>query len=160
MPDINPPTLEAWRLFLTAHHEVIDTLSRELERETGLPLTWYEVLLYLKQAPDRRLRMHELAESLLLSRSAMTRFVDRIERAGYVRRRQCVTDRRGLFVELTDEGNAMFRRAAPVHLRGVEEHFARFIDIDEAEAMHRAFGRIVDAARGQSSRTPTTSSTS
>ena len=84
MPDINPPTLEAWRLFLTAHHEVIDTLSRELERETGLPLTWYEVLLYLKQAPDRQLRMHELAESLLLSRSAMTRFVDRIERAGYV----------------------------------------------------------------------------
>jgi DNA-binding MarR family transcriptional regulator len=160
MNETDPLTLEAWRLFLTAHHEVIGVLSRELEGETGLPLTWYEVLLYLQRAPDHRLRMHELAESLLLSRSAMTRFVDRIEQAGYVARRQCVTDRRGYFVELTAKGERMFRKAAPVHLRGIEEHFARHVHPDEAEAMRRALDRVVDATRRQPSRTPTTSSTS
>jgi DNA-binding MarR family transcriptional regulator len=160
MTEPSPQHLEAWRLFLTAHHEVIDVLSRELEEETGLPLTWYEVLLYLQQAPERRLRMHELADSLLLSRSAMTRFVDRIEEAGYVERRRCVTDRRGYFVALTEEGERIFRRAAPVHVRGIEEHFARHISAEEAESMRRALGRVVDAAPGQPSRTPTTSSTS
>lgn len=145
---IEPEHLEAWRLFLTAHSEVIDALASELQAERDLPLTWYEVLLYLSRAEDGRLRMHELAESLLLSRSALTRLVDRVERAGYVERVTCESDRRGLFVQLTESGRQAFAAAAPVHLRGIEEHFTGMLSPTEARTIARVMARIVEAHRG------------
>jgi len=142
---IDPVRLRAWRLFLEAHARVVDRLGRELEAERDLPLTWYEVLLYLDRNGGR-LRMHELAESLLLSRSATTRFVDRIEDAGLVARMTCPSDRRGTFVVLTDEGRVVFRGAAPVHLRGIDEHFTRHLTTEEAGAMAAALERVLAAA--------------
>jgi len=76
------PRLQAWRTLLIVHAEVVDRLAAELRAVHDLPLSWYEVLLYLHESPEGRLRMHELAESLLLSRSSATRFVERMERAG------------------------------------------------------------------------------
>lgn len=133
-------------MFLTAHARVVDRLGRELEDRCGLPLAWYEVLLYLREAPTGRLRMHELADSLLLSRSAATRFVDRMVEAGLVQRTTCESDRRGTFIELTEHGSAEFREAAPVHLAGIARHFTDLLSGDEAEVLAAALERIAVAA--------------
>lgn len=135
--------LDAWRSFLTAHATLIDRLGEEMEAETGLPLPWYEVLLLIYESDGRQLRMHELAESRLLSRSAMTRFVDRMEAAGLVDRETCNADRRGTFVTATDLGKKRFREAGRVHLRGIEEHFARQVTEAEAAMLTTMMDRVV-----------------
>jgi DNA-binding MarR family transcriptional regulator len=142
---VAPETLEALRLLLTVNRRVVDHLAREMAEENQLPLAWYEVLLYLREADEGRLRMHELADSLLLSRSAATRFVDRMEDAGLVDRVVCASDRRGTFVEMTETGRAVFAAAAPIHLRGIAAHFARYVSSEEADVLVAAFGRICDA---------------
>lgn len=146
MPDTDL-RLDAWRQLLTAHAEVVDVLERELRDARGLPLSWYDVLLQLHESGEDRLRMHELAESLLLSRSAATRFVDRMQKAGLVARETCEADRRGTFVVLTDEGRAAFRSAAPVHLDGVRRHFTDHLDDEEARLLAGVLQRVADAAR-------------
>lgn len=133
---------DAWRSFLVAHAALIDRLGDEMESETELPLTWYEVLLLLNESEDAQLRMHELAESRLLSRSAMTRFIDRMEAAGLVDRVTCDADRRGTFVTMTELGRERFREAAVVHLRGIEEHFACHVSDAEAEVLAVSMRRI------------------
>lgn len=134
--------LGAWRAFLRAHATVTDRLDRELREEQGLPLTWYEVLLHLSQAPERRLRLSGLAEQLLLSRSGLTRLVDRLVTAGLIRRAVCNTDRRGAFAVLTPDGLSRLRQAAPVHLRGVQQHFAGLLTGDEVEAIRTGLEKV------------------
>ena len=129
---------------LTAFSKIVAQLDTELVEEGDIALDWYEVLLLLRES-DNGLRMHELAESQLLSRSAATRLVDRIEAAGLVRRRASEEDRRGTFVELTDEGLATLRRTAPIHLRGIQEHFAAHLTEDEARVVEDVMSRV---ARG------------
>jgi DNA-binding MarR family transcriptional regulator len=146
MPDADP-RLDAWRQLLTAHAEVVDVLERELREARGLPLSWYDVLLQLHESGEGRMRMHELAESLLLSRSAATRFVDRMQKAGLVTREACKADRRGTFVVMTDEGRAAFRAAAPVHLEGIRRHFSAHLDEEEARILAGVLQRVADAAR-------------
>lgn len=114
--------LRAWRGFLIAHAAVLRRLEAELDAETGLPLASYDVLVQLCEAPGGRLRMTELAERVLLSRSGLTRLVDRLQRDGLVARESCPSDARGKFAALTPAGTARLRTAAPVHLRGVREH--------------------------------------
>ena len=141
------PKLRAWHLLLTVHSELIEVLEREMAEESGgLPLTWYEVLLLLYEAQGR-LRMHELAESLLLSRSATSRFVDRMVEAGLLVREASTEDRRGVFVLLSDEGREVFAGAAPRHLAGIRRHFASHVTDEEAEAMVEALERVL-AERG------------
>ncbi|MDX1689441.1 MAG: MarR family transcriptional regulator [Acidimicrobiia bacterium] len=139
--------LAAWRNLLRAHAEVVDRLSTELAETHDLPISWYEVLLYLREAPDGRLRMHELADSLLVSRSAATRFIDRMEDAGLVTRQVCPSDRRGMDVVLTAEGRRIFSEAAPTHLAGIERHFAAHVDEDEARVLADVLERIAEAVR-------------
>jgi DNA-binding MarR family transcriptional regulator len=139
--------LAAWRTLLETHATVTDLLERELVGERGLPLSRYEVLLVLAESPEGRLRMQELAQRVLLSKSGLSRLVDRMEEAGLVKREQCPSDRRGWFAVLTDQGRSALRRAAPVHLRGIQEHFGRHLDDDEARVLGAALGRIRDAAR-------------
>jgi len=141
--------LAAWRSLLEAHAAVTELLARELEDERGLPLAWYEVLLQLATAPGGRLRMQDLAQSVLLSKSGLTRLVDRMERDGLVSRERCPSDRRGTFAVLTSKGRTAFRRAAPVHLRGIQDHFAGHLDGDEAEVLHAVLARVAGAARRQ-----------
>lgn len=138
--------MSAWRSLLEAHAAVVELLERELERECGLPLTHYEVLLRLHDAPGARMRMQELARSVLLSKSGLSRVVDRMVAAGLVCREQSLTDRRGYFAVLTERGRTALRRAAPVHLRGIEEHFASHLDEAEAEVLAAALGRVAAAA--------------
>ena len=103
--------LAAWRGMLRTHRDVVARLDAELEREHGLPLTSYEVLISLADAPDGRLRMGELAGALLLSRSGLTRLVDRLERQGMVERERCEDDARGYFAVITAAGHgASWRR--------------------------------------------------
>lgn len=138
----DPRRLDAWRAFLRAHAVVTDTLDRELQAERDLPLAWYDVLLNLSEADDGRLRMRDLADRVMLSRSGLTRLVDRMATAGLVSRRPDPDDRRGTLACLTDAGMQTLRRAAPVHLRGVQEHFARHIGDDEALVLRQALERV------------------
>lgn len=135
------PRLAAWRAFLHGHLLLTSTLEREMENATGLPLTWYDVLLNLNEAGGS-LRMQELARAVLLSKSGLTRLVDRMAAAGYVSRQPAAGDRRGLLAVLTDDGRVALRRAAPVHLRGIEEHFGRHLSAEEATTILAVLDRI------------------
>jgi DNA-binding MarR family transcriptional regulator len=143
----DPAQLAAWRLLLEAHAAVTELLEDELLAARGLPLSRYDVLLNLAEAPGGRLRMQELSASVLLSKSGLSRLVDRMVEAGLVRRERCQDDRRGWFAVLTDQGRAALRRAAPVHLRGVHEHFTRHLEPAEVQALTAALARVVAAAR-------------
>jgi DNA-binding MarR family transcriptional regulator len=139
--------LAVWAAFLRAHATVIAQLERELTTERDLSLTWYDVLFQLSSA-GRELRMQELARSVLLSKSGLTRLVDRMEAAGLVARRTCDFDRRGTWVGLTPEGKTTLRRAAPVHLRGVGEHFLDKLDDDDLAALKVALDKVLGEGAG------------
>jgi DNA-binding MarR family transcriptional regulator len=143
-----PGHLAAWRGFLEAYAVTLDVLERELRAAEDLPLTWYDVLGQLAEAPEGRLRMQELAEAVLLSKSGVTRLVDRMERAGLVERTRCADDRRGTFATLTPAGRSRLRAAAPSHLAGVQAHFAAHLDDDEAATLARLLHRVAEANRG------------
>ena len=137
--------MAAWRAFLETHKRMMETLSRELDEERQLPLVWYDVLAQLHDSDAGHLRMSELADAVVLSRSGITRLVDRMVGAGLVRRTHCPTDRRGTNVELTDEGRRAFKDAAPVHRRGIDEHFTQFLTDDEAATLQEALERVLRA---------------
>ena len=139
--------LAAWRALIASQAALVDRLSEELQEEKGLPLPWYEVLLFLNMAPDGRLRMGELAGSLLLTPSGVTRLVDRMETEGLVQRQQCPSDRRGWNAVITSAGRARLRSAAPVHLRGVERHFGRHLSDQEADLLADVLGRVLGNLR-------------
>ena len=139
----------AWRRFLRAHAHVTRRLESDLLAEHRLPLASYDVLVQLVEAPERRLRMSELAERVLLSRSGLTRLVDRLERDGLVRREPCPDDARGLFTVLTDAGYARLREASPVHLRGVSDYAVGRLDDEEAAALADLLARMVGEPAGE-----------
>lgn len=143
----DPVRMRAWRAFLEAHARVTTILSQELEEERDLPLSWYDVLVQLEERPGHRLRMTELAGAVLLSKSGLTRLVDKMCGNGLVAREPDPSDRRGTYVILTPAGYQRLQDAAPVHMRGIVEHFARYISDAEAEAMGEALWHVVDATR-------------
>src|SRR5579884_660866 len=137
--------MSAWVAFLRAHAAVLRPLERELQAECDLPLTWYDVLVQLSAAPGERLRMQQLAKAVLLSKSRITRLVESMEQAGLLVREPCPDDKRGAEVVLTTAGQARLRAAAPVHLRGVREHFMRHLTAEQAAAVAAALGAVVAA---------------
>lgn len=138
---------EAWRALLLAQARVTHTLDDDLRRETGLNLGWYEVLLLLASAPTERLRMSELADGMILSRSAATRLVDRLERDRLVERTVCDSDRRGMEVSLTDRGRDAFVIAGRIHLRGIEEHFGAHLTPADLANVTEALTKVAEANR-------------
>ncbi len=132
---LNEEELGAWRGMLRAHAELTKELDAELAREHNLPLSSYEVLLFLADAPDGRMRMAELADSVLLSRSGLTRLVDRLEREGLLKRERCESDARGYFAEITPKGRRLFDAARRTHLDGVRARFLSRFSRDELRAM-------------------------
>ncbi|MCW2666232.1 MAG: transcriptional regulator, MarR family [Frankiales bacterium] len=134
--------LAAWRAFLRAHAVVTRRLEHELVAEHDLPLASYDVLVQLSESPDRRLRMTELAERVLLSRSGLTRLVDRLQREGLVERQACPEDARGTLAALTDSGLERLRAAWPTHLRGVSEHVTSKLSAEEVEQLRRLLSRL------------------
>jgi DNA-binding MarR family transcriptional regulator len=146
VPD-EPEGIAAWAALLRAHAAVVPKLERRLA-EAGLPLPWYDVLLVLNAAPDRRLRMTELGRRAVLSRERVSRVVTELERAGLVRREPNPEDGRSSFATVTPEGRDRLRAVAPVYLSGVEEHFLGHLDPDERRALAEALGRVVTAEEG------------
>ena len=120
---LNEEQLRTWRAFLSAHSTMLRRISRDLD-EAGLPpLTWYDVLAALREAPEGRLRQVDVAERVLLSHSGLSRLLDRIEDDGLVERVRCPSDRRAINLVLTDKGREMLRRMWPVYARGIAEDF-------------------------------------
>jgi DNA-binding MarR family transcriptional regulator len=142
-PSPDDPRLRAWIAFLQAHAVVTRRLEAELSAERGLALADYDALVQLAIADDRRLRMSELADRVVLSRSGVSRLVDRLESDGLVARRACPTDARGSWAELTPAGLDRLRHAAPVHLRGVDAHFLSPIAEEDREGLVRALEAVV-----------------
>jgi DNA-binding MarR family transcriptional regulator len=140
--------LGAWRGLLRVHAGMTKALDAELLREHRLPLSSYEVLLFLADSPEGRLRMSELADGVLLSRSGLTRLVDRMERDGLLRRRRCEHDQRGWFAEITPEGRIMFDRARRTHLEGVRERFLSHLSRDEQRTLAALWEKVSPGAAG------------
>ncbi len=128
---------------LVAHSRLTQILDSELMAAHGLSLTSYEVLLFLHDKPDGALRMSDLAEGVLLSRSGLTRLVDRLERAGLVRREQCAGDARGLNAVITDSGREAFAEARKTHLAGVRRLYLEHFDDAELGELGEFFERLV-----------------
>lgn len=143
---LSPRELAAWRGMLEAHGTLVAQLDRELEREHGLALSAYEVLMYLGDAEGEKLRMGELADRLLLSRSGITRLVDRLVRQGLIERRRCQDDGRGYYAELTPAGRAKLDAARPDHLAGVRRHFLARLAPDEVDALGAIWERLLGEA--------------
>jgi DNA-binding MarR family transcriptional regulator len=136
--------LAAWRAFLRAHASITRALEAELEAEQDLSLASYDVLVQLAEAPDRRLRMTELADAVLLSRSGVTRLVDRLEKSGLVARCRVASDGRGVAARLTEAGLDRLRTASRTHLRGVGQHFVNRLDEADLRTLERISRRLAD----------------
>jgi DNA-binding MarR family transcriptional regulator len=121
-PKLTGRELVVWRTFLRAHASLTRRLEHDLLAEHDLPLASYDVLVQLVEAPNGRLRMTDLADRVLLSRSGLTRLVDRLVADGLAERQSCPSDARGTFAAITDAGRARLRTAAPTHLRGIQEY--------------------------------------
>ncbi len=134
----------AWRAFLAGSQLLMHQLGRELQYEHGLTHNDYEILVQLSESPDRRMRMTDLAERCLLSKSRLSHQISRMEEAGLVARATCPSDRRGAFAVLTDEGMRRLEKAAPSHVEGVRDHFIDRLTSDELAALAAAFRRVAD----------------
>jgi|SRR2546423_535503 DNA-binding MarR family transcriptional regulator len=137
--------LELWERLIRAHSGIVARLEEEMERAQGLSLRWYEVLLHLSRAPDGAMRMQDLADLALQSKSGLTRVVDRMEEAGLVTRQTCPSDRRGVLAVVTPEGRRRFRRAAALHVRGIERHFGRHLSAAEPAALRSLVDRLLQS---------------
>jgi DNA-binding MarR family transcriptional regulator len=136
------PRLGVWRAFLTAHARITRSLEHELQATHGMSLAEYDVLVQLSAVGDRRLRMSELADRLVLSRSGATRLVERLAAEGLVERVSCDSDRRGQWAVLTDAGADRLGRVAPTPLRGVARQFLAHVPPDDQPALTRMFDRL------------------
>ena len=133
-----------WRNFLLSSHRALDAVSADLRADAGLTMDDYEVLVHLSEAPDRAIRMSELSELVVQSRSRLTQRIDRLVERGWVRRAPCPDDRRGQFAVLTDEGFDALAAAAPGHVDSVRRHLIDRIDRAHLEAAAEMFDRLAD----------------
>jgi DNA-binding MarR family transcriptional regulator len=157
VPEIDDEALSVWRSFLNAHARVTRAIGRDLAA-AGLPdLSWYDLLWALHRAPGGGLRVNELARAVVLSPTGMSRFVDRLEAEGLVRREPDPEDRRALQVVLTGAGRNLLRRMWPVYARGIQTHFAAHLP-DAPEQQRAMFDAMAtmepSAARSSSPSSP------
>jgi DNA-binding MarR family transcriptional regulator len=136
--ELKPAEGRAWRAFLDAQAALLRQLETELVEKEHMTLAEYDVLIQLGVAPGERLRMTDLSERVRLSRSGLTRLVDRLVKGGLVKRGRCASDRRGTFAILTPAGKARLRHAHPVHLRGIREHFGARLSAAQLSAVAEA----------------------
>lgn len=133
-----------WRAFLGATTLLMDRLDRDLRSAHDLSMAEYEILVRLSEAPDRSIRMAELAAALAHSRSRITHTISRLEKDGLVRRDQCSTDGRGVSAIMTDKGFAALERAAHTHVQGVRTYLVDNASADEFDVLGRIMQRVVD----------------
>ena len=138
--------LRAWRLFFESALALLDVLDTELERDAGIPMRWYDVLVQLEESPEG-IPMNALAERILYSKSGFTRVVDRMEEAGLVRRVRPQHDRRSILIVLTENGTKTMERARRHHRDGIERHFSQHLSEQEIKALTRALEKVSTHAR-------------
>ena len=136
-----------WPLFLSAHAVLVETVEARLAASGQPPLAWYDVLWALARAPRERARMSELAESVVLSRSNLTRLVDRLEEAGFVARERSEADRRGAYAVLTAAGREMRKRMWPTYQAAIRELFESHLSEAEAAVLGTVLRRVLSSAR-------------
>ena len=137
----SPERLRAWRLFFESALALIDVLDSDFEQDNGFPVQWYDVLVHIEDAPDG-LRMNDIAERILYSKSGLTRVVDRMEKAGLVRRVVPENDRRSIFVVQTDKGRETMAEARRRHHEWIEAHFSRPLADTDIQALTRALEKL------------------
>jgi DNA-binding MarR family transcriptional regulator len=152
------PRLAPWRAFLAAHLLVTRRLDEELQAEHDLSLAEYDTLLTIAWSPDRRIRMRNLADSIFLSRSGVTRLIDRLVADGLVERSACASDARGAEAVLTSAGLDRLRAASTTHLRGVDAHFLAVLGDDEMAVVERSMRAIAMRAERATDAPPATTS--
>ncbi|MEU8157498.1 MarR family transcriptional regulator [Micromonospora sp. NPDC048986] len=145
---LDPDEQRTWRAYLTASRVLMDTLDRELQRDAGMPHAYYEILVQLSEAPGRQLRMSQLAQAAGSSRSRLSHAVARLEAAGWVRREDCPTDRRGQIAVLTDEGFATLAAAAPGHVEGVRRHLFDALSPAQVDQLRRISETLAEHLTG------------
>lgn len=138
----------AWRDVFEAYAAIIDLLQAEMRDEVGVSITEYDVLLHLAEMPAP-VRMHELANAVVISKSGLTRVVDRMEQDGLLTRVPIAGDRRSMAIAMTRDGERVFRDARTVHRRGIKKHFTDHLQDGEVDVIRAAFSRARDAAREQ-----------
>lgn len=140
------PRIEPWRAFLQAHARVTRRLDEELRAEHDLSLAEYDALLSIAEAPDRRIRMRQLADRVILSKSGVTRLIDRLVLDGLVQRDACLSDARGAEAVLTSAGLDRLRRASRTHLRGIDEHFLAAVEDADLSVIQRSMRSVAERA--------------
>jgi DNA-binding MarR family transcriptional regulator len=145
---VDDASLGAWRAFIQTHARLLHRLDEELQAAHGLSLAEYDALLQLVNAPEHRLRMSALADRVLLSRSGITRLVDRLVADGMVERSACPTDARGSMAAITAQGVTRLRAASRTHLEGVRRYFLDVVSNEDQAVIERALGRVNDGLVG------------
>jgi DNA-binding MarR family transcriptional regulator len=140
------PRIEPWRAFLQAHARITRRLDEELRAEHDLSLAEYDALLTIADAPDRRIRMRQLADRVILSKSGVTRLIDRLVLDGLVQRDTCLSDARGAEAVLTPAGLDRLRHASRTHLRGINEHFLAALEPADLTAIQRSMRAVAERA--------------
>jgi DNA-binding MarR family transcriptional regulator len=143
------PRLETWRAFLMAHALLTRRLDEDLRTEEDLTLGEYSALLQVAEAPDHALRMNQLADGIFLSRSGVTRLIDRLEADGLISRSTCTSDGRGSLAVLTEAGQARLRAAAATHLRGIEQYFLAVVPDPELDVLNSSFRAVGERVRAE-----------
>ena len=138
----------AWSALLRVHAALTPVLDQELQAAHNLPLTWYDVLLELNAAPDRRLTMSALGSAAVVSRSRVSRVVDELVRAGLVERVANPDDRRSAYARITPAGRSLLRAAAPTYLAGIERHFTSHLTADEERTIAKALDKVLASYDG------------
>lgn len=147
--DLDEARNHAWKLFLTTHVLVLEAIERDLEQAGLPPLSWYSVLWTLERVPDRRMRLSELAEQVLLSRSNITRLLDRLEAEGLICRERCPNDRRGAFACATEAGLNLRQKMWEVYSKAISKYFGDHLTDDEIKVLSQAFERVLTSVKGK-----------
>ena len=139
--------VEAWKGLLLAHATLVEQIDREMARHNLLPLDWYDALLALEDAPGRRLKMSDLADQVLLSKSGLTRLVDRLEAKGYIKREGCRSDRRVAYAVLTPEGLKAREESWPTYRAAIQDHFASHLTSEQLEVIGTSLQKFIGRYR-------------
>ncbi len=145
---LNPREMKAWRTYIIASRRMLEALDSDLAGYE-LSMADYEVLAQLSDAPGRKLRMSELAEIAMVSKSRLSHRMKVMEKAGWVRREECPQDRRGFFAVMTDKGFKAIVRAAPTHVESVRNRFLDHLTVEDQEELSKIFDRVQSQLRGQ-----------
>lgn len=148
------PTRTAWYQTLSAMTALLELMDRELKEDCGFPLAWYDVMIEVYRSPGHAIRMSELADRVLLSRSWITRRVRQLEDAGLLTRAPAPDDQRGIIASLTPSGLDTFRELERSHAASINRHFTAYLSRDDAQLIQQRFATIATQARAALPRTP------